>query len=104
MPPKFEYPQKFAHSPEDVPAGEHFAILCSKSIYIPGDERSRTNPGHGYPASTEQTWDYEVYANREKWEQAIEYKTLRGDKFVPLHANRPVVEKKVTVSVTVTPK
>jgi hypothetical protein len=26
------------------------AALIYTSIHIPGDERSRTNPGHGYPA------------------------------------------------------
>lgn len=103
MPPKFDYPKKFAHLPEDVPFGEHFAILQCKSIYTPGDERSRTNPGHGYPERWEDCWEYEVYENREKWEQAIEYKTLKNEKFVPIHANRPVVEKKVAVSVTVLP-
>lgn len=26
-------------------------IITTDSVYIPGDERSRTHPGHGYPAS-----------------------------------------------------
>lgn len=30
-----------------------YLLITSKTIYIPGDERSRTNPGHGYPESTE---------------------------------------------------
>jgi hypothetical protein len=37
---------------EDVPEREHWAIIESASVVIPGDERSRTNPGHGYPEST----------------------------------------------------
>ena len=28
-------------------------IITKASVHIPGDERSRTNPGHGYPAHTE---------------------------------------------------
>jgi len=40
-------------SVDKLPQGEHWAILEDSSIHIPGDERSRTNPGHGYPASTE---------------------------------------------------
>lgn len=103
MPPKFDYPKKFAHLPEDVPFGEHFAILQCKSIYIPGDERSRTNPGHGYPASSEDCWEYHVYENRQKWQEAIEYKTIQGEKFVPIHANRPKVEKRVFVETTLEP-
>ena len=28
----------------DVPNGEHYAILEFDTIYIPGDDRSRSNP------------------------------------------------------------
>ena len=94
------YPLLFASKPEDVPMGEHFAILCLRSIYIPGDERSRTNPGHGYPESTEHYWAYEVYQSREKWENAITQKTLSKEHFVPLQANRPTVEHKTIVSIS----
>lgn len=40
---------------EQFPKELHFAALefTTKSIYHEGDERSRTNPGHGYPAYTE---------------------------------------------------
>jgi hypothetical protein len=31
---------------------EKYAALVIESVHIPGDERSRTNPGHGYPAHT----------------------------------------------------
>lgn len=31
------------------------AALVSRTITIPGDERSRTHPGHGYPESQETT-------------------------------------------------
>ena len=103
MPAKFDYPKKFASCPEDVPMGEHFAILCSRSIYIPGDERSRTNPSHGYPERTEQSWSYEVYENKQKWQDAIEWKTLHDEKFVPIHANRPKVEKVIFVETTLEP-
>jgi hypothetical protein len=30
-----------------------YAVLYTDSIYHEGDERSRTHPGHGYPAYTE---------------------------------------------------
>jgi hypothetical protein len=36
-----------------IPVVPHFAILRTTSVTIPGDERSRTNPGHGYPESAE---------------------------------------------------
>lgn len=47
----------------DIPTGRHFAVLIYKtaSVFIPGDERSRTNPGHGYPERTE------TYSDTEHW-------------------------------------
>ena len=30
-----------------------YAAITQGSYYVPGDERSRTNPGHGYPGGTE---------------------------------------------------
>lgn len=29
-----------------------YGVVYKDSYYTPGDERSRTNPGHGYPEST----------------------------------------------------
>jgi hypothetical protein len=29
-----------------------YAAIVKASYYVPGDERSRTNPGHGYPTET----------------------------------------------------
>lgn len=43
--------KKHCYSPSDIPKKEHWAILDFVTVHIPGDERSRTNPGHGYPAS-----------------------------------------------------
>ena len=31
-----------------------YAVVYAKRTCIPGDERSRTNPGHGYPAYTQE--------------------------------------------------
>jgi hypothetical protein len=45
----------------NLPAGEHWVILTNRTEAIPGDERSRTNPGHGYPASTLRYIEYEVF-------------------------------------------
>lgn len=30
-----------------------YILITTDTIWIPGDERSRTNPGHGYPERTE---------------------------------------------------
>lgn len=53
--------KKRVGSPADFPTEAHLGIIEFGSIYIPGDERSRTLPGHGYPATTETTVSYYVY-------------------------------------------
>jgi len=61
----------YVTSKEEMPQKEHYAILEFDSIYIPGDERSRTNPGHGYPEHSENTIRYIAYDTKENWEAAI---------------------------------
>lgn len=60
---------------DDVPKGHHYAVLIYKSdsVYIPGDERSRTNPGHGYPARNETFESFEHYVTEDKveWEDFV---------------------------------
>lgn len=67
---------KTASSPSDIPEGHHFAIVLFKqsSVHIPGDERSRTNPGHGYPERTETytTNEYTFTHNRDEWVKEIQ--------------------------------
>ena len=73
--------QRWPKQPSDFPDdGELFAILTPRSISIPGDERSRTNPGHGYPAHTEQTWDIELLP-KDTWEKEIAKLTERRATF-----------------------
>lgn len=86
-------------NPNDFPKGEHLAIISFGSIYIPGDERSRSNPGHGYPASTETTINYYWWAieDREYWEHEITKKEKSRDGYVALDRGKKVtVEMKPT--------
>lgn len=48
----------YINQKSDMPQGEHYAIVEFSSIHVPGDERSRTNPGHGYSAHTESVVKY----------------------------------------------
>lgn len=66
------YADKYVSQVTDVPDKEHWVIVKTNGVYIPGDERSRTNPGHGYPARTENFLSYEVYLTEEKLLEAIE--------------------------------
>jgi hypothetical protein len=62
---------KTAHTNKLVPSTPHFAAIVFSTIYIPGDERSRTNPGHGYPASSEPVVNYIVFESREEMEEWV---------------------------------
>jgi hypothetical protein len=53
----------FFTSEQAKPKGEHWAILELRFINIPGDERSRQAPGHGYPEHTETSVSYEYFTD-----------------------------------------
>lgn len=55
-----------------------FAALVTKSITIPGDERSRTNPGHGYPEHTEDYLELVSFENKEAMEAWIKRTTTNA--------------------------
>lgn len=65
-----------ATKPSDIPSKPHFAIIRfnTTSVHIPGDERSRTNPGHGYPERTEtySTNEYYYTFERQTWVEEIQ--------------------------------
>jgi hypothetical protein len=50
-------------SSKDILDCTHFAVIVYKtsSVFVPGDERSKECPGHGYPAHTE------IYDTFEHW-------------------------------------
>ena len=61
----------YVRKPSDIPTVDHFVIVEARTIEVPGDERSRTSPGHGYPSHTEEYLEYVAYLKREEWEEAI---------------------------------
>lgn len=54
-----------------VPAGEHWAVVRLVRVTIPGDERSRQAPGHGYPEHTEEYSAYEPCKDRADMEARL---------------------------------
>jgi len=87
-----------------VPDGEHFVILEFSSFMVPGDERSRTHPGHGYPEHTETTVQYVVYGDRASWEAEIKKRmtatlVYSPRQWAPLICRRPEIG--VTVDVRI---
>lgn len=49
-----------------------YIIIENVSVYIPGDERSRTAPGHGYPAHTDTYQKVSWYYEELPWKAAVE--------------------------------
>jgi hypothetical protein len=92
---------KFVSKPGDMPAGQHYVILRFSTVYIPGDERSRTNPGHGYPEHSETTVTYEAINNRAEWEMEIQRLTITKTPFSAFVANPATIQTNVSVSVDV---
>lgn len=48
-----------------IPKGKHWAIIETYSETVPGDQRSRDFPGHGYPEHVEERIRYRPFSTRE---------------------------------------
>lgn len=59
-------------SVSELPTEPYFAVIKFGSIYIEGDERSRTNPGHGYPGHSQTTIEYYIFKDKASWEKYID--------------------------------
>ena len=67
-------------NPNEFPNKPHYAIIIFETSHIhhEGDERSRTNPGHGYPAYTETVKHFKYFAypktteGKAEWEGYIQ--------------------------------
>jgi hypothetical protein len=86
--------------PKHVPVGIHWAIITFSNEYIPGDERSRTNPGHGYPAHTVTKANYTAYTNEKEWKATIRSYTIRESKFFAIKALPATINTFVQITVS----
>lgn len=91
--------------PSDAPKRPHYLIIYfdSKTIHHEGDERSRSCPGHGYPAYSETMETHKIYYTDDKeiWRGAIEafYKEDQHRKDILCYEvlNQPSVTMKVVI-------
>lgn len=80
----------FVTSKSKMPTEPHYAIVEFSSIHIPGDERSRTNPGHGYPAHSESVVNYRAFTDKEEWEKEVKEKAdsqYSSKEFIAIHVD-----------------
>lgn len=82
-----------------------YAAIVTETRTIPGDERSRTNPGHGYPehqVTTEKFVEFENQADCKTWIKGygdkvtyrlIEFQDVEVEKEIVVNFKRPVVTR-----------
>ena len=78
---------------------DKYGIIDKTTQHIPGDERSRTHPGHGYGEHTITTTRITEYKDKGEWERAIERKMKPT--FGSPEKFRAIVYREVDVSTTV---
>lgn len=86
---------------DDIPGDGKpcYLVLRPTSYTIPGDERSRTNPGHGYPAHTVNAWDIYSFDTKDEWEKEIKSLTKEGYKFKAIQGHAATVTTHVVVNI-----
>ena len=92
---------KYVTRLKDFPGKPHFAILEFSTIHVPGDQRSKDAPGHGYPAHYESVVAYRAFDDRDEWMAAITKLAQRDCKkeFVAFKAGAPVtITKNIQIS------
>lgn len=91
------------HSKSEMPDGPHFAILEFTSVTIPGDERSRDFPGHGYPEHTDHYCNYIVCDDEAEWKGEISHRMgliYSSRDFVPIRVTPASVKTEYTITVS----
>ena len=84
--------------PGQVPNGPHFGVLVFTSIHHEGDERSRTHPGHGYPAYSEPVVKYLAFTTQGELETWLRVNESR-ESCQAIQVNPLTVERTVSVKV-----
>lgn len=81
-----------------------YAVIIEKNIHHEGDERSRTHPGHGYPAYTETVKEFKEFKDEAEFRAWIERQESRsyGRESYKAIAFKPV-EIKTKVSFDIKP-
>lgn len=81
----------------DLPESSHYAIITFSRRYVPGDERSRTNPGHGYPEHHVGESSYFAYTDHDLWKADIAVMERCGNPYAAAEVSPVKVETAVSV-------
>jgi hypothetical protein len=80
--------------------GQYF-IIEGAQVYHEGDERSRTHPGHGYPAYSESVVKIRAFDDMREWESVLKELATEGKKFKAFTAVPAKVTTELKVEVTI---
>lgn len=89
---------RYISNPSDLPTGPHLAVLVFSKRYVEGDERSKTAPGHGYPAHYEDEVKYIVFDSQEELARWVGGRGKQESGYRVLHATPKTVETHVSVT------
>lgn len=76
-----------------------YIITIDKTIHHEGDERSRTHPGHGYPAWVEVIPTHTIYNDYELFLTAIEALTKIKKPFKAYSASELEIKVETTIKI-----
>ena len=82
---------KYVKTKSDAPTTPHWAVFKFGTIHIPGDERSRTNPGHGYGDSWESSITYIAFDNLDELNKWLDKEN--GHSYSPFDENHHMIVK-----------
>ena len=76
-----------------------YAAIITDTLYHEGDERSRTHPGHGYPAYSESVEKFRKFKDYADMQEYVEEQTSNysKDKYVVIQYEELSVVTTVTV-------
>lgn len=78
---------------------QKYAVIETKTIYHEGDERSRTHPGHGYPAYDEQVESLRKFESLDKLKQYLGMASNRGRNLTVIKYEELTVTTEVVINV-----
>lgn len=73
------------------------AVVYEVSVFIPGDERSRTHPGHGYGERTENYKEFHVFKDEAELISWVNYNKNR--RYQLIRYEELVVEETISFKV-----
>jgi hypothetical protein len=76
-----------------------YLLLTDSSVHIPGDERSKQCPGHGYPAHDVKYMKIEVHDSEDSLEQSILKHEKSKTAFVILDAKLIKIDIKKSINI-----